>query len=265
MSKRKATTKFKVAHASLQFSDREKQKEADVLTILKHAVEKNYWWITGTEGRGRRKGTKDKASAFFLRKYAPKHGYYFFMQPENDSWILIKMDVVDWINNIKDQFYRRIIPASRDHGNRGVLSKTFKNNRIGTVTVSAGHYLTRGNPYAKIPARRERVPGNRKLAGRIGRRLMFMARGKRLSFFGADTNIAGSPSVTDQTLIPGMITCWEEVGRWPGTGYGNIDIIARAKKDKRVKCVSARVYRDKALFLHTDHFLVEAEYEVVNI
>lgn len=265
MAKRKKKTKLKVAHASLQFSDREKHKEADIKALFEHAIKKNYWWITGTEGKGRRRGTNDKENSFYLKKYAPENGYYFFMDPENDSWILIKMDVVDWMNSTKNYFYRRVVPASRDHGRRGVLSKTFKNNLIGTVTVSAGHYLTRGNPYAKDPARRERVSGNRKLARRFGRRLMHMARGKRLSFFGSDVNIAGSPETPDQTLIPGMVTCWEEVGKWPGTGHGNIDVVARPLKDTRVECVSARVYRDNALFLHMDHFLVEAEYEIVNV
>lgn len=259
-------TRLRVGHASLQFSDTEKQKEEDVITIFEHAQSRDYWWITGTEATGRRAGSNDKASAFFLRKYARSYGYYFFMEPRNDSWILIKMDRVDWINSTKNYFYRKVLPGvAKQHGQKGVITKTFTNNAIGTVTVGAGHYVTKGNPYAKDPARRVRVGKNRRLANRFRTRLNRMAKGKKLSFFGADVNIGGSKNQPNNSLIPEMITCWEEVGRWPGTGHGNIDFIARHRRDRRVECVSARVFRDDELHLNTDHFLVEATYEIENL
>lgn len=59
-----------------------------------------------------------------------------------------------------------------------------------------------------------------------------------------------------------LTSAWDELNRHESTGHGNIDVIASYNKDGRVKALDIVALDDKEFFLHTDHFLVEATFQV---
>jgi hypothetical protein len=85
-------------------------------------------------------------------------------------------------------------------------------------------------------------------------------KGTALAFIGGDFNRVDRRN--DLFFGQPFTTCWDDLKTWPNTGHGNIDAIARYDSDSRVRCVGARVLDDKKVFLNTDHWLIEAEYEI---
>jgi hypothetical protein len=83
------------------------------------------------------------------------------------------------------------------------------------------------------------------------------------SFFTADTNLVDR--TTDVFFGKPLTTCWDELGKWPDTGHGNIDVVGSVDNDHRVKCENAKVLTDKDLELFTDHFVVSTQYRVHKI
>jgi hypothetical protein len=83
-----------------------------------------------------------------------------------------------------------------------------------------------------------------------------------ISFVTADTNLDDR---TTNALRPGILTCWDELGKWPDTGHGPIDVIASVDVDKRVSCFSAKAVTDRDIHLATDHYPIVAQYRIKKI
>ncbi|MCY4726714.1 hypothetical protein NYO98_10530 [Nocardioides sp. STR2] len=252
------TTRLDLMHASMQFSDPMGQKEHDIEAIFERAERRGVAWITGTEA-------STKAYRKMIRKVAKRHGYRLHVKGHNASWIAVRKSLITggWSSG----FVRVIPPANeipgsvRHWGPRGILWCTFDTADLGRITVIASHYLTgarfkAGSTYGTV----NHWAQNKRLARAIGRFAKRKGKGPALVFYGGDQNMDDKRS--DTFFGEPLTSVWDDLGKHPGTGHGNIDVIARFNRDGRVTTAYGRVLRDDRFFLFTDHFLVEAGFDV---
>lgn len=240
--KRRDTEVLKFAHASMQFSDTSKRKDHDIEVVFS----RGYHIITGTEA-----GQKDMQDA--LKAAARKHGYRLHIW--RSVWIAVSKSIIDgdWRKGAEPVLESN--EGVGEHADRGVVWVKFDNEKFGPIAVAAGHYLTNGRPGQ--PNHRL----NLEYAETIGKWFEKEGKGAAIAFYGGDQNV---PDRLYDTFFgkAEATSSWDELGKWQNTGHGNIDIIASYDRDGRVKAKKVRALNDKKLFLHTDHFLVEANMEV---
>lgn len=252
------TRDFRVAHASLCVFNNLSQQKSDIQKLLN----RDYDWITGTE-------IANNELIKFLHGAGTKAGYNICHPGSQDGWIAVKHGIVvpkswktGWIH---------VLPGAKEigdphpYGQKGIAWCSFEVESVGQISLGVSHYLTKGrfigqskrdNPKCPIDHRR----ANMKLAAEINKWAKQAATGGNLAFYGADTNMVDT---TDDVFFGGnMTTCWDELKIHPNTGHGNIDIIASFDGDARVKCKSAKVLDQHDLALFSDHYLVEAVYNV---
>lgn len=240
----------RAGHISMQHSDTLEQWAHDAERVFSMG----YDWITGTEAGAKRHYT-------ILKAAAKKHGYQWARLRGN--WIAVKRSI------IKKGTFKRDgeIVASRNefHGagrDRAVVWVSFVHATpgVGRISVVASHYPPKGRPKAKVAANRVNVETTTKMGKAVSAKMAELGKGKALAFYGGDQNIVDRHS---DTFFGGPVTsAWDELKKWPNTGRGNIDVIASFNNDARTKVLKARRYTDKQLFLHTDHFLIEATYRI---
>lgn len=243
-------TKFRIGHASLQFSDSPDQWRHDSDVILK----RGYPWITGTEV-----GETDNWRIL----QAAAHRYGYTIRRYKSNWIAVQNKIIKtgtFRYGVKTVVDNDLV-AGRGHDTNYLwVSFTHKTKGIGKISVVCSHYPTKGVPSAKDPSRRINLRWTRKIALAVSAIVARLGKGGNLAFYGGDQNI---PDNLNDTFFGGPLTsCWDEVGKHPNTGHGNIDVIASYDGDGRVKCVDARVFTDKQVFLYADHYLIEADYEI---
>jgi hypothetical protein len=266
--------KIRLAHASLQFSDNDKQHTADIEKLFGRAVDLRYAWITGTEA-----GPGAGNTGSELLRVGKAAGYRMWV-PEvqgkgvarhTDSWIAVRENLItgNWKRG-----YDNVIPGSaqledelpeplkgKRWGPKGLVHVSFDSlPRIGHVSVGAAHYLTD----ARRPSS-QYWEWNEKLGRHVTAWAREVGKGKALAFYGGDQNMADSKNNEPQgdTFFGGPVTSIaDELKTWQNTGHGPIDVIASYDGDGRVKPLRWNVLDDKEFFLHTDHFLCEAVYEV---
>jgi hypothetical protein len=238
--------KVSFQHTSMQFSDTDKQMASDVEKIFSQGKD----IYTGTEAGGE----KSKPLPDLLRAACKKYGYKFHIG--RGDWLAVSEKL------IKGGWEADYIPVLESfegagkHTDRGIPWATFEAKKgLGRITVGCGHYLTNG-----------RQPGdpnfvlNRRYADAIGRWARDKGRGKDIVFYGGDQNIVDR---TEDTFFGSPLTsAWDELDKYENTGHGNIDVIASYDGDGRVSAKSIKALDDKEMHLHTDHFAVQAVYEV---
>lgn len=258
------TRRLRFAHASMQFSDSTRQKDHDARVVFT----RGYHIITGTEaGPG---ASADLRLA--LHRHARANGYRLFIPGRpTDCWVAVDRDLITggW-----EKAYEPVIPGSgsldqsaggRRWGPKGVVSVGFDTEDLGHISVAAAHYLTGGRRPGPAGTHGgvDHYAWNTRLAHAIGEWAKEAGKGKALAFYGGDQNIVDR---TDDTFRGAPLTsAWDELGKYENTGHGNIDVIASYDRDGRVSWKSIRALDDRELFLHTDHFLVEAVAEVVRL
>lgn len=243
--------RLKVAHSSMEFSDTPKQQKHDANIIFA----RNYAWITGTEA-----GMEPLTS--LLRDAAELNGYTFGMYKAN--WVAVRKDLIDRgsYKFDKETVVDNDLVVGAGHDTNIVWAQ-FTNPALGKVTVMASHYPRFGRPGASDPTLRVNLKWTEKLAHAIGDNAEEFGAGKALVFYGGDQNIPDN--ISDTFFGEPMTSTWDELGRYENTGHGIIDVIASYDRDTRVKAVSSRALSDKELALFTDHFLVEAVFDVQNL
>ena len=241
-----------VWHASLEFSDSHAQREADIKKIFTTAKSNGVAWITGTEGF-------EKTQRELLKKYAPANGYNMYIPAGQDSWIAVRKDR---IKSGYTKYYSGMIVDGKAglYSNKGTVAVYWEDKTLGDICAIACHYVTKGTPASSDPDRRQRIPLNKDLAKDIGRFAKLMGGQGYRVFYGGDQNIEDSKA--DTFFGQPLTSCWDDLKKYPGTGHGTIDVIARWNGNAGCSVKSARSYNDTAFFLNTDHFLIEAVYKM---
>jgi len=239
--------KARIAHISMQSTDSPSAQRADARRVFSRARTRDYAWITGTEANS-------SLNATIFREEAEKAGLRFVRG--GDVWIAIpEARVIS--STFEDEFY----PVVTGRGGskpgphfptRGVLRATFKDRVLGQVTVLAGHFQTKRTSKVRPADNVHLTEKVGELAKRFG--------GPGKVWYGGDQNL--TDRLVDTFKGQPLTSCWDELKQWPGTGHDNIDVIASYDGDAEVKCISGRVFNDTDFPLNTDHFLLEAEYEV---
>lgn len=243
-----AELRVNVAHASLQFSDTTEQKAADVEAVFDRADARDAWWVTGTEAG-------EQPLSGLVARAAKRHGFRVFRNRGN--WIAVRRSRITpgskWRTGVvfvadKDDV------AGKGHDSAFPWVK-FDNPDLGTIAVAAGHYPTKGQ--------RPGSPNydvNVLYAGKVSAWARRHGKGRALAFYQGDQNI---PDRELDTFHGGPLTSLgDELGKWPNTGHGPIDVLASYDGDGRVKGRAYRVLDDKRLPLHTDHYYIEGTYDV---
>jgi hypothetical protein len=240
-------------HISMQFSDTDKQQQADANKIFATARKKGVRWITGTEaGPGSNLAT-------YLRDAAEANNYRIFRGLGQDAWIAVAKETI--VDNSWQQDAGDVVVDGKGgrYTSKSVPVVSYTDTVFGPNAVGASHYLTKGRPGAKPPYD-QNVEENNALADEVGARAKEYGKGKRKFWYGGDQNIVDR---TEDTFFGQPLTsCWDELQRWENTGHGNIDVIATYDGDGKVTCKSATVLDDGEFKLHTDHWLVEAVYTI---
>lgn len=249
MTKTHDVINLDVAHFSMQYSDVEKQKKADV----NHIFSRGYDWATGTEA-----GEEPLKS--ILRASAKAHGYTFHEFKSN--WISIHKSMIVPLTHVRDSV--TVVDNDLFVGGFGhdlsIVWDTFLHRQLGRITIMASHYKVKGRPVPN-PEYRVNLPWNKRLAKAIGAKGRLFGAGKSLVFYQGDQNILDR--IHDTFLGQADFTStWDELGRWEDTGHGNIDVIASYDPDTRVKARYVRALDDSELFMFSDHHPVESGFSV---
>lgn len=259
-------TELDIWHFSMQYSDNDAQHIHDVSVAFAQGAD----IITGTESGPGAGNLSDQ-----LALQAKAQGYWFHIPSRNqtDCWIAVKKTLAP---TQPKTGYIEVLPSARSiddphsYSSRGIVWVKFESPKIGKVAVGAVHLLTKGhykgqsqedNPKCPIDHYTKNVEFGRKVTAWADDQF---ENAGRLVFIGGDMNRVDK--VEDVFASNGkFITCWDDKKDWPNTGHGNIDVIARWYENRRVKFRSADVQNDTELFMHTDHFAINATYVVNNI
>ena len=236
---------LKMGHISMQWSDKKEERQADIEKVLAHANDQGWGWITGTEAES--PGIKDQFEAACVAA-----GFRFYGWSE--IWIAVRETRIEkgW-----ETEHTSIVKGNRGrYPSRGVIRVSYVDTENGVTTVLASHYQTQG-----ISREPERKDDNALIAKEIGRMAKAHGGGSARVFFGADVNMPDNKK--DVFFGEPLTSCWDELGKHPKTtGWGTIDVIASYNDDTWVKCKDARAYPDSEFSLNTDHYMIEATYEV---
>lgn len=253
------------AHASMEFLDPERQKQHDVNQIFEHAKKQGRAWITGTEAAA---GSGPLAE--ILHDAAKAHGFKPWIPLvhgiNTDSWVAVNREF--YVPGTFRRDFIPVVPGSNKvyaergidpeglpmWGSRGLTTVSFIHEELGEFNVAASHYIVRKAHMQDL---------NQQIAEAAGDWAHDVAKGTALAFYAGDQNLEDSE---DDTFFGEPLTSvWDELDKHPNTGHGNIDVIASYDRDRRVRAVYARALKDARLPLFTDHFYIEAGFEVARI
>lgn len=244
MARTPKTMTLDLAHYSLQFSDRDAQKRADV----KMMFGRGYDGITGTE-------VNDEAYRRLLRVLGHDAGYLVFAGLSN--FVAVRRDLIvpGTARKFQKIFVHTDEVAGKGH-HLHVSGVQLKTEGIGTWALLSSHYATRGRPDGP----NINLADNKKLARGIGILADELGVGTNLVFYGGDQNIVDRNN--DTFFGEDLTSAWDELKTWENTGNGNIDVIASHDRDRRVTAKYVRALDDREQFMFTDHYPVEAGFEV---
>ena len=250
------------AHASLEFLDRAREKQHDVHQIFERARKSGLRWVTGTEA-----ASGGGPLAQLIHDEAKKHGFRSWVPSLNgintDCWIAVDKEFFtkgsisrDYIPVVpsSEAFYaeRGMSPVGRPRwAARGLTIVSFKNPDLGEFNIAAGHYIVAAAGFE---------PLNRKIADTAAQWASDVAKGPGLAFYAGDQNL--NDKSKDTFFGAPLTSVWDELGKWDDTGHGTYDVIATYDRDRRVRPVYIRALKDQRFPLFSDHFFVEAGFEI---
>ena len=191
-----------------------------------------------------------------LREAAEHHGYRLYLPGGYGEAIAVRQDAG---LNIRRHGYKGpfVKGRARQYPARGCRWVTVDHVLYGRVTYIVWH----ANPADNEPARRAtNLVINRNVAALARRK----GKGTRLVFASADTNVddatdKGAGSSTKPLYDAGLVSCWDALGKHPGTdGSRTIDVIYHSEKDARVRVTAAHRFP----LAGSDHHAIEATYSV---
>lgn len=203
-----------------------------------------------------------------FRALCKEHGYRGFTAVGSDGGVAIKKSLIfrKWRTGLVQVIKKtgREMGSTRPFGRKGICWAGADMGRIGLLDVGTFHMLTGGRRKGRASqhGRANHYRINQRYARAIGRWSDRHGKGKRLAFVTGDANIVNRVQDPFLGQAPNLITCWDETKKYPNTGHGNIDLIARRKNDGRVKCIHARAFTDKQRHFGSDHYQIEATYRI---
>ena len=145
-----------------------------------------------------------------------------------------------------------------------MVGATFNTGKtFGKISVGAVHYTNTTGSGGKAKKKAFDTKYAKVLRAWRNRRVKYGS----LVFMGGDMN---RNDKTNDVFMGqgGFITCWDEMEHYPHTSegkHGTIDVIARMTGTNRVKCVKARHWNDNGIFMNTDHYIIEAIYDIMPV
>lgn len=263
--------RIRVAHASLEYKDSDKQHTSDIEKIFDRAVNRHYAWLTGTEAGPGSGNTGEE-----LIRVAREHGYVPWVPQiqgngvaeRTDCWIAVRKNLID---GEMEKRFQLVVPGSKQLGQhvdarwgpKGIVNVRFDsvNKDLGTVSIGAAHYIHD----AHDPSEQPEWDLNQDLARAIGDWAKEEGAGPNIVFYGGDQNSHDDKNNTPEgdSFHGGPLTStWDELKQWDNTGHGTIDVIATYNRDGRVSSLQAQALNDREFHLHGDHFLIEATINV---
>ena len=247
-------TRFKIMHASLQFSDPQRRRRADLEALYHHGMTKGIHAICHTEAADQ---GPDIAEIGAANGYQVHHPQIDEAGKVAATAILVHPDL-----DILTAQYVPVIPAGPGHGPRGVTSL-----QVGfdgeVIAVSTWHAL-RGWDYETADRRRDIIDqwqAALTIATAYGR-------GTDLTVMTADTNYDEDDKSRNRPSRmlrdAGWTSALDEMGNEEGThGRRRIDEIWTLDADRRVSVRRVNVLTDEELHLGTDHLPVVAVLEIL--
>lgn len=259
-AKTKRKARFKVAQVGLKFDQSDRKKRHDMNALFS----RGYDWITGTEA-----GPGAGNSQDLLKEYAKKYGYELNVSNRYGTWVAVKKTLI-YNGLYKSQRFgllgsKKMKPKPPGKfGDKGIVYIKWNLGSVfGTVSVGAAHFVTQ----SAVGTRAKKLSLDKAYTKRIEKWRLAWAKKKTVSFIGLDANWNDKKYDVFQGASK-FITCWDELRTYPKQGTADtrldqvISAICRARSSTRARCVSAKVLDDKALFLNTDHYVIEAVYEL---
>lgn len=272
--------RVRVAHASLQHSDSDRQTTNTIEKIFARCEAKRTAFIGGTESEPGKGNTADE-----LLRISDKFGYRAYVPGSQnngsgsatDCWLAVREDLIesDWrtgflpaIPGSKELYREAGVDAEFPRwGPKGLVAASFTSlPQLGRINLGVAHYLTGARDPDKST-----VHGinhwelNEKLAGVVGDWAREVGKGSGLAFYTGDQNMADSKNNQpqgDTFFGEAMTSLADELKRWQNTGHGPIDVIASYNRDGRVTGQRFRVLDDREFPLATDHFFLEGVFSV---
>jgi hypothetical protein len=239
------SSKLKMQHTSLQFSDERWQQEKDINDLFAEGTQ--FPIKTGTEAGP--DAAAHNANRVILKEVAAdfKHNLHFAA----DNWIAVDRGIV------KDETFRRdqIFVADNDetwgHGHDSVFATVSFEHidpRLGRIAVAAAHYPVRGqepgDPNFHI---------NRRYADKAFAWMKRSGMGSSLAFLNGDFNM--QDKISDWAFGNGFTSMADELRMHQNTGHGAIDGFCSYNRDHRVKADWFNVLDDSEFFQFSDHFV----------
>lgn len=249
--------RLRIAHCSLQFSDSENKKKYD----LEKLFSRGYDQIGGTEA-----GPGAGASQRLLKAAARKYGYKIVLSDKYGTWLAVR----------KTGYVFGSFKSGHEHAldNSGVLKTPGKFGAKGVVWGVWNSGKTYGK-FAQGVVHYTNTSGSGGAAKKKAfdtkyARVLKAWRDRRVRY-GSLVFMTGDMNRNDRTNdvfmgTGGWITCWDEMKVYPHTSdgeHGSIDVIARQTGTSRAKCVGARHWNDNGIFMNTDHYIIEATYDIM--
>ena len=250
--------RFRIQHNSMQFSDTAENHAHDARAVFDHASEKGNWVVTGTESGA---SPANHELRDWLIKEAKAHGYLGYFHKYGD-----------WVAYDKTKFTKithgwagPFIPGTKGksvaqgaHSPRGITWMSGTTD-AGVITVGSCHFLTKLSIGASGP-NTPLLRGIKAFGAEHGK-------GRKLAFLNADANTNDKAKDVFAGIAP-FTTVADELKTYYSTHgvdkkHGAIiDVISSYNADGRVKAKSYDVLDDSQVKLYSDHFMLEAVYEI---
>lgn len=244
--------RLEIAHASLQFSLGPKAHTHDIEKLFNQ----DFDVITGTEA-----GPGSNNTVAELIRMSREMNYRLSRSNRYDTWVAFKRALIvpgTWKTGeefVLDRSSKTTPRPPGRWGDKGIVWGQAELKTIGLVSVGSVHPLTHkgaGEKYKKI-SDQEFAEANEAWAREHGA-------GSNIAFLGGDFNL--NDKYNDLMHGGPLTSCWDELHKYPKAVHGLIDAVLSYDPDKRVKCVSAKVFSDKEFFLYGDHNLVVTKYDI---
>lgn len=248
------SSKLRMQHTSLQFSDPKRQQRQDIHDLFDQG--KAYPIKTGTEAGADKSG--DNMNRAFLRQFADEYNHAIHFAADN--WIAVDRAIIKRGSLVRDELFLVSNDNMVGHGHDRVMCTM----EFDHVDAGIGH-LAIGSVHYPVKARTPSDPNwdiAKACADKINRWMIEMGAGENLAFLNGDFNMADTLERQDWAFGGKFTSMADELKAWENTGHGPIDGFCSFDRDGRVTAQRFNVLNDKEMFQHSDHFVCRGVWDV---